>query len=166
MIFKLIIWPLLIAFLIAFASTPLAIKIAWKLGLIDDPKKRKHPAKLHKKPTPRSGVIPIWLAVVVASLFFLPADKYLLGILGGATILFVLGILDDKYDINPYLRLGGCFIAAGLVVSVGIRIFFITNPFGQGLIYFNQILAIILALLWITFLANITNWSKVKDLFL
>lgn len=163
MIFKLIIWPLLIAFLIAFASTPLAIKIAWKLGLIDDPDKRKHPAKLHKKPTPRSGVIPIWLAVVITSLFFLPPDKYLLGILGGATILFILGILDDKYDINPYLRLGGCFAAAGLVVGVGIRIFFITNPFGQGLIHFNQILAVILALLWIAFLSNITNWSSGFD---
>jgi len=159
---NLIILPLIIAFLVALIATPLSIKLAWKLGLVDDPKKRKHPAKLHQKTIPRAGVIPIWLALVVTSLIFLPLDKYLVGILTGATILLILGILDDKYDLNPYLRLFGCLLAAGVVVLTGIRIFFITNPLG-GIIEFNQFLAIILALLWISFLANITNWSSGFD---
>jgi len=156
---KLILFPLLIAFLVALFATPLTIKLAWKFGLIDDPQKRKHPAKLHKIPIPRAGVIPLWAAVVTASFIFLPPDKYLLGILGGATILLILGILDDKFDLNPYLRLAGCLAAAGLVVVSGIRIFFLTNPLGGGIIHFNQPLAILLALLWISFLANIINWS-------
>lgn len=160
---QLITFPLIVAFFVALLTTPLAIKLAWKWGLIDDPQKRKHPAKLHQKPIPRAGAIPIWLTVITASLIFLPADKYLLGILGGATLLLVLGLLDDKYDLNPYWRLGGCLLAAGLVVNSGIRIFFITNPFGQGLIHFNQPIAIILALIWIVFLANITNWSSGFD---
>ena len=160
---QLITLPLLAAFLIALLGTPLAIKLAWKWGLVDDPDKRKHPARLHQKPIPRAGAIPIWLSVVSASLIFLPVDKYLLGILGGATLLLVLGLLDDKYDLNPYLRLGGGLVAAGMVVGTGIRIFFITNPFGQGIIQFNQTIAILLALFWIVFLANITNWSSGFD---
>jgi len=160
---KLIILPLLTAFLVALISTPLAIKLAWKFGLVDDPTKRKHPAKLHQKTIPRAGVIPLWLALVVGSVIFLPLDRYLLGIFGGVTILLILGILDDKYDLNPYLRLIGCFLAAFLVVVAGIRIFFITNPLGGNILHFNQILAILLALLWITFLANITNWSAGFD---
>jgi UDP-GlcNAc:undecaprenyl-phosphate/decaprenyl-phosphate GlcNAc-1-phosphate transferase len=163
MILKLIIFPLITAFLVALATTPLTVKLAWRWGLIDDPKKRKHPAKLHQQPIPRAGIIPLWLAVVSVSLFFLPIDKYLLSILGGATLLLILGLLDDKYDLNPYLRLTGCFLAAGLVVGVGIRIFFITNPFGQGIIQFNQVIAIVLALLWISFFSNITNWSSGFD---
>lgn len=163
MILKLIIFPLMTAFLVALATTPLAIKLAWRWGLIDDPQKRKHPAKLHQQPTPRAGVIPLWLAVITASLIFLPVDKYLLSILAGATLLLILGLLDDKYDLNPYLRLIGCFLAAGLVVGSGIRIFFITNPFGQGIIQFNQIIAIVLALIWISFLSNVTNWSSGFD---
>ncbi len=159
---NLIIFPLIVAFLVALIATPISIKIAWKLGLIDDPDKRKHPAKLHQKAIPRAGVIPIWVALVTASFIFLPIDKYLVGILIGATILLILGILDDKYDLNPYLRLGGCLLAAGIVVLIGIRIFFITNPLG-GIIEFSQPLAIILALLWISFLANITNWSSGFD---
>ncbi len=163
MILKLIIFPLITAFLVALATTPLTIKLAWRWGLIDDPQKRKHPAKLHQQPIPRAGIIPLWLAVVVASLIFLPVDKYLLSILGGATLLLILGLLDDKYDLNPYLRLIGCFLAAGLVVSSGIHIAFITNPLGQGIIQFNQLIAILLALVWITFLSNITNWSSGFD---
>ena len=75
---QLIIFPLVVAFLIALIATPLAIKLAWKWGLIDDPQKRKHPAKLHQKPIPRAGVIPLWLAIVIAILVFLPLDKYIL----------------------------------------------------------------------------------------
>ena len=160
---KLIILPLLVSFLVALIATPLAIKLAWKFGLVDDPTKRKHPAKLHQKTIPRAGVIPLWLALVVGSLSFLPIDRYLLGILGGATILLIMGVLDDKYDLNPYLRLIGCFLAALLVVASGIRIFFITNPLGGNIIHFSQMLAILLALLWIIFLSNITNWSAGFD---
>jgi UDP-GlcNAc:undecaprenyl-phosphate GlcNAc-1-phosphate transferase len=160
---QLISLPLAVAFLIALLATPLTIKLAWKWGLVDDPQKRKHPAKLHQKTVPRAGVIPIWLALIGTSLFFLPADKYLLGILGGATLLLILGLLDDKYDLNPYLRLVGCLLAAGLVVGTGIGIFFITNPFGPGLIHFSPWIAIILALLWISFLSNVTNWSSGFD---
>ncbi|MCJ7786683.1 hypothetical protein MUP06_00505, partial [Patescibacteria group bacterium] len=87
---KLIILPLLTAFLVALISTPLVIKLAWKFGLVDDPTKRKHPAKLHQKTIPRAGVISLWLALVVGSVIFLPLDQYLLGILGGATILLIL----------------------------------------------------------------------------
>jgi UDP-GlcNAc:undecaprenyl-phosphate GlcNAc-1-phosphate transferase len=54
-------------------------------------------------------------------------------------------------------------LAASLIVISGIRIFFITNPLGGDIIHFNQILAILLALLWISFLANITNWSAGFD---
>ena len=160
---NLIIYPLAVAFFISLIFTPLTIKLAWKWGLIDDPQKRKHPAKLHKKATPRAGVIPIWIALFITSLIFLPPDRYLLGILGGASILLILGILDDKYDLNPYLRLIGCLSAASLAVFSGVKIFFITNPLGGDIIHFVQPLAIILAILWISFLANISNWSSGFD---
>jgi len=160
---SLIIHPFLIAALVSLIVTPITIKLAWKFGLVDDPQKRKHPAKLHKKIIPRAGVIPIWVSLIIASLIFLPLDRYLLGILGGATILLLLGILDDKYDLNPYLRLVGCLIAAGITVFSGVKIFFITNPLGGEIIQFSQPLAIILAVIWISFLSNITNWSSGFD---
>lgn len=74
----------------------------------------------------------------------------------------VIGILDDQLDLNPYLRLASCFLAAGLVVTPGIGISFMTNPFG-GIINLHPPLAILFALFWIVFLANIVNWSKGFD---
>lgn len=154
--------PLLLSFFIALATTPLAIGLAWRFGLVDDPKKRKHPAHTHKGVIPRGGGIPIWIALLISSLVFLPLDRHLQGILGGATVMMVIGILDDRFDLNPYLRLVACFFAAGLVVASGIGITFITNPFND-IINLSPSLAILFGLFWIASLSNIVNWAKGFD---
>ena len=162
--------PWLLSALIAFAVTPLVIKFAGNLGIIDDPKKSKHPKIIHTIPTPRGGGIAIFFAVFIASVIFLPIDKHLIGILVGALILVVMGFLDDKYNLNPYLRLVIGFIAAAAPIAGGIGIAFITNPWG-GTIQLNQpqliinffgthtiwLLADLFALFWITFLMNVVN---------
>ena len=162
LLIKLILSPLAISFLVALVITPLAIKIAWKFNLVDNPKKRKHPAHLYKKTIPRAGGIPIYLAILSSSLIFLPLDLPLKGIISGLTLMVIVGILDDRFDLNPYLRLITCFLAAGLVVAAGIGITFITNPLG-GIIKLDQIVADLVALLWIVSLANAVNWSKGFD---
>lgn len=151
--------------------TPLVIKYAAKIGIIDDPAKNKHPKVIHTYPTPRGGGIPIFIALLVSSLIFLPIDKQLVGILIGATILVIMGVLDDKYNLNPYLRLIIGLLAAAAPIVAGIGIAFITNPFG-GIINLSQpqinfslfgemhsiwIVSDILAILWIAFLMNIVN---------
>ena len=159
---RLILSPLVISFLLSLLTTPLAIKIAWKFNLVDNPKKRKHPAHLYQKTIPRAGGIPIYLTILIASLIFLPLDLPLRGILTGLTLMAFIGILDDRLDLNPYLRLIACFLAAGLVVAAGIGITFITNPLG-GIIKLNPIVAGLVAIFWIVFLANAVNWSKGFD---
>jgi UDP-GlcNAc:undecaprenyl-phosphate GlcNAc-1-phosphate transferase len=162
MIKNLILIPLVLAFIISFLTTPLTIKLAWRFGLVDDPKRRKHPAHTHKGIVPRGGGIPIYLSLLATSLIFLPFDQHLKGILAGATLMVLMGIADDRFDLNPYLRLIGCFLGAGLVVGSGIGISFITNPLG-GIITLSPLGAIIFGLFWIVFLANIVNWSKGFD---
>lgn len=174
---NLILNPLFFSFLIALITTPITIKLAWKFKLLDNPKTRKHPAHLYKKIIPRAGGIPIYLAIFLTTLIFIPLDKHLLGILSGLTLLVIIGILDDRFDLNPYLRLVACFFAAGLVVGSGIGIAFITNPLG-GTIRLDQpqihlyllgktrslwLIADIFALFWIVSMANIVNWAKGFD---
>jgi UDP-GlcNAc:undecaprenyl-phosphate GlcNAc-1-phosphate transferase len=155
---------------ISFLTTPLVIKFAGRLGIIDDPKKNSHPKVIHTVPTPRGGGIPIFLALLLTALLFLPIDKHIIGILIGALILVVMGILDDKYNLNPYLRLILGLLAAAAPIAAGIGIAFITNPLGgtinlsQPQITFNflgthsiWILADLFALFWITFLMNMIN---------
>jgi UDP-GlcNAc:undecaprenyl-phosphate GlcNAc-1-phosphate transferase len=163
--------PWFTAAIIAFLTTPLVIKLATRLGIIDDPKKNKHPKVIHTYPTPRGGGIPIFLALLIGSLIFLPIDKHAVGILIGAAILVVMGTLDDRFNLNPYLRLGLGFLAAAAPIAAGIGISFISNPLG-GIIDLSQpqinftlfgsthsiwVLSDLFAILWITFLMNIVN---------
>lgn len=161
--------PWLTAALVSFLVTPIVIKFAKKMGIIDYPK--KHPKVIHTVPTPRGGGIPIFVALLVSTLFFLPIDKHVVGILVGALILMVMGFLDDRYDLNPYLRLFLGFLAAAAPIASGIGISFITNPLGGiidlshpqivfslfGATHSIWVLSDLFALFWIVFLMNIVN---------
>jgi len=170
-IFSLAILPGLVALIVSFLATPLVIKLAWKLGIIDDPTKNKHIKVIHTYPVPRGGGLALFVAILVASLIFLPIDKHLKGILGGAAVLALMGILDDKYNLNPYLRLAGGFLAAGIPIAAGIGIAFLSNPQG-GIIDLSQpqinfyflgeqrsiwVLSDAFALIWIVFVMNMLN---------
>lgn len=169
--------PLFFSFLIALFTTPLVIFIYKKFGWLDDPRKQKKPNVIHEYPVPRGGGIPIYLAVLITSLILLPSDKHLIGILLGGLLILIIGVLDDLFDLNPYLRLVVGFLAASCVVGAGIGIAFITNPLG-GIIKLNQpqipiyllgktrtlwVLADLFALLWITWWMNFVNWAKGTD---
>lgn len=163
--------PWFVATAVSFFATPIVIKFAKRLGIVDDPTKNKHPKVIHTYPIPRGGGIPIFLSLFVSVLVFLPADRQTIGIVVGALALVVMGFLDDKYNLNPYLRLTIGLVAASIPVFCGIGISFISNPLG-GIIDLTQPQAIlnifnnsytififgdILAVLWITFLMNIVN---------
>lgn len=149
--------PLLISALVSFVITPLVIKYAKRLKIMDDPKKNKHPKVIHTQPIPRGGGIPVFLAILVTSLLFIPIDKHLISILVGAGIIFAMGFLDDRYNLNPYTRLIVGFIAAFIPISQGIGISFLTNPFGGIIDLSNPIISDIFALIWIVFMMNMVN---------
>ncbi len=170
-IINLVALPLLAAALTTFFITPTIIKIAWKIGIIDDPKKNKHPKVIHTYPTPRGGGLAIFSGVVVSSLLFLPLDKHSIGILFGGLILSILGILDDKYNLHPIGRLIVQFIVACFPIASGIGIAYISNPFG-GIIDLSHpqitfsflgdeksiwLLSDLFALFWIVTLMNFIN---------
>lgn len=168
-------WVGLVALLTSFLSTPLVISLARRFGLTDNPA-RPHPAILHTVTTPRAGGIPVLLGLLT-TVFFLPLDQRILAILAGAVATVILGTLDDKFDLSPYLRLIIMFLVAGLVVAGGVGITYITNPLG-GEIRFDQIvwtvnllggtrhiivLADLLAVVWIVWVMNAISWSSGVD---
>lgn len=149
--------PLFISAFFSFVVTPVVIKFAKKLKIMDDPKRNNHPKVIHTKPIPRGGGIPIFIAIIVSSLLFIPIDNHLISILIGAGIIFIMGFLDDRYNLNPYVRLVVGFIAALVPISQGIGISFLTNPFGGIIDLSNPIISDIFALLWIVFMMNMVN---------
>lgn len=176
------------AFTLTAFFVPLTIKFANRLGMVDDPQKRPHPAHAHQRVVPRAGGLAIYLGIFISSLIFLPTQKHLVGIWLGTTLLLITGLLDDKLtSFSPYTRLILLFGAALAAVGAGIGITFVTNPlFGISILgslsqtpiiqldsivtpinFLGQhnlvILADILALIWIVALTQVINWSKGVD---
>lgn len=173
----LFLWPALVAFLVSLLTTPLIIKFAKTLRIIDDPKKRSHPAVLHTSPVPRGGGLPIYLAIAASSLFFLPAEQRLLAILLGGLVVVTIGFLDDRRDTSPYFRLIAQFLASGIVIASGIGIAYASNPFG-GIIDLSNprisfeilgqahtlwVISALFGLVWIVALMNAVSWSSGVD---
>lgn len=155
-IISLIILPALVAAILCYAITPFVIKFAWKFGLIDDPKLNKHPKVIHTTPTPRGGGLAIFIAILLASAIFLQMDTQLIAIMLGALGLVVMGILDDKYNLSPYIRLVAQFVLASVPVAAGVGIAFLTSPTG-GTIDLTSIMADLFAIFWIVGLMNFLN---------
>lgn len=162
--------------LLSFLLTIPAIKFAKKMNLVTDSKKRAHPAHTHIGIIPRGGGLPIYLSILGASLIFLPMSKITIGILLSSLLLVILGLFDDYYDLSPYLRFIINLFISTLVIGFGLGIPYISNPFG-GVIRLDQLnfeinffgnrnilyMADLLAILWLTWIMNIINWSKGVD---
>jgi len=168
---------LLIACILTALITPLVAHFARKYGLVDDPKHRYHPAHTHKGIIPRAGGLAILLGITITTLFSLPLTLQLVGILIGSVVLTIVGLLDDKKDVNPYIRLIANGMVAILVVATGSVIPFITNPLTGGVLPLNALnvnliigsyhfaigLPHILAVIWIVWTMNIIGWSAGVD---
>lgn len=166
----------LTAFFISAVLTVPTIWLARKMNLVTDKKKRYHPAHTHTGIIPRGGGAPIYLAILLAVILFIPVNKIVFGILFAGFFLVLIGLLDDYYDISPYLRFAANLLISAIVVGFGLGIPYISNPFG-GIIHLDQwqipfnffgshtiwVFADILAVLWLTWITNMVNWSKGVD---
>lgn len=140
-----------ISLVITYFFTPVAKKIAFKINAVDMPSNRR----INKKAIPTIGGIAIYLGFLIPVLFLAMFNKMMIGILLGGTFILFVGIFDDLYEIPPWLKLFGQIIAAFILIICGIRIEFITNPFG-GIIYLGY-WGIPLTLLWIVGVTNTVN---------
>lgn len=165
-----------IAACISYLLTPPTIYLATRFGLVTDSRVRKHPAHTHTGIIPRGGGIPLFLGFLITSFLFVSLNKLYIGIIIASTLTVIIGVLDDYYDISPYLRFGINLLISGLVIGFGLGIPFISNPFGEAIrldtwrITFELFgkhsvlpLADILALVWLTWITNMVNWSKGVD---
>jgi UDP-GlcNAc:undecaprenyl-phosphate GlcNAc-1-phosphate transferase len=145
------------AVLMAFVTTPIARVIAHKIGAIDIPKDER---RMHKVPMPRLGGLAIAFSFVMSVFLFYEISNATLGMIIGAFIIVLTGIIDDVHTLRPAIKFIPQFIAAGIVVSQGVVVQQI-NIFGEW-IHFGHF-AIPLTVLWIVGLTNAVNWIDGLD---
>jgi len=128
-------WILLITFTVSFFGTYLVRFVALKLSWVAQPKADRW----HTTPTALHGGVGIYLAFTVGALLYLlyyinkgsiPSGledlteqhfvRRFLVILGSVTIIFLVGLVDDFFQLRPVVKLLGEMAAVSLAVFLGI----------------------------------------------
>lgn len=162
-------FPIAFAFALSFILTAAATKIFPRLGMLDRPWKYG----LNRLRIPYYGGIALYITFVTAILLFLPFDKHVVGVLIGGTMIFVVSLLDDIFNINPIVRLIVQVLAASVLVLSGIGILSISNPFGGaplildsaklsfsifGINFSFALLSAVFTIIWIVLIVNTMNF--------
>jgi UDP-GlcNAc:undecaprenyl-phosphate GlcNAc-1-phosphate transferase len=117
------------AFCCAFIAIKFFKPVAVEVGLVDKPSERK----LHAGHIPLIGGISIFIAVLMASLLWLPNTLELRMYLIASAMMVFIGAVDDKFDLKVRIRIIGQLIVASLMIyGVGGYISNLGNLFGLG----------------------------------
>ena len=147
---------LLCAMVVSYLMCPLVKSFAYKVGAIDVPKDGR---RMHKKPVPRLGGLAIFLGFIVGLLIFVPIDRQLRGILLGAVIIAVLGVVDDITPLRAWFKFIVQILAALVAVYHGVVVNVLSNPnvFSKDLYWSLGWMSIPVTVLWIVGITNSVN---------
>ncbi|HEX3975952.1 MAG TPA: MraY family glycosyltransferase [Solirubrobacteraceae bacterium] len=167
------VFSFLVATAVAAAATPLAARLARRLGAVDHPRERG----LSQRATPLLGGLAILLAVLVAGWIWLPSEIFLRHVKGGlpgpggqvhmwaviagACLITLVGAIDDVRDLPPAIKLVGQVAAALIAVKGGAVVTSVTLPFLGQLTFPNA--GGVLTVLWLVGLMNVVNFSDGVD---
>jgi len=142
------------AFVLSIIFVPVAMKVAHHFGILDRPITH---LKKHDRPTPYLGGVAIYLAflipVIVGKLIMHQTFHGIIGIIFAATIIVIMGIIDDAKNLSPYPKLAVQLITAVILICVNMRIRFMDN----------SILNIILTVIWVVGVTNAMNIIDIMD---
>lgn len=173
-----------IAFIISLLLTPLAQWLGHKLNIVAVPGGRRK----HTGVVSRLGAIPVYVAFVVAVLAsqyfvvdpwrempdfpagysvlrFDPNEIFrLIGLLGGGTAIFVVGLLDDWRELSPIPLYLGQILAGAIAVGCQIFVEYVNDPIsGAQTADFPYLITVTLSLFWLGVMMNTVNWLDGLD---
>jgi UDP-GlcNAc:undecaprenyl-phosphate/decaprenyl-phosphate GlcNAc-1-phosphate transferase len=119
------VYACIVAFVAAALLTPVAARLARRIGAVDDIKDRG----LAREATPLLGGLAIFAGVLIASLLLLPESDRTDAILAGAALITLVGALDDTFDLPPGVKLLGQIAAALILVLSDVVVKTFTLPF-------------------------------------
>jgi len=178
---------------VAYLLTPLAMRIATRLGAIDEPDSGR---RIHQRPIPRAGGLAVAASFVGVGLAALllqaqlelfgsgwrwqaerwfgfqgpDTEPVLIAVFGGAVLAAAFGFIDDKWQIRARWQFGFQLILAAFAILLGLQILEINNPleflggiFADDTLEFEGILASLITALWIVGMINSINFIDGLD---
>ncbi|QTZ94122.1 MraY family glycosyltransferase [Streptomyces auratus] len=125
---------------------------------------------VHREPTPRLGGIAMFgglcAGLLVAShltnLKSVFETNEPRALLSGAALIWILGVLDDKWGVDALVKLGGQMIAAGVMVLQGLTILWIPIP-GVGTVSLTPMQGTLLTVALVVITINAVNFVDGLD---
>lgn len=113
---------LAIAAPLCWLLVPVSVRVAWAIGWLDHPEARK----LHTAAMPVLGGATVFVAAIIAWGFTLTrmehsaADWEAWYLLTGAALMLVVGLIDDRFGMQPNVKMLGQAAAAALLIPAGL----------------------------------------------
>ena len=163
----------ILAALIALVVTPLVRRVVLRFDIVDRPGARRQNTKI----VPRGGGIAVAAAFLLVGAGFVVvneqidwvpevltiADTDMIALFAGGLAAVVLGSVDDLLNLRARWQLLGQVALALLAVALGIGVEVIANPFGSGVIRFNEAFSVGFTVFWIVGMINSINWIDGLD---
>ncbi len=133
--------------------TPFFIQLAKKAGAVDKP----GPRRVNVKPITRMGGPAMFIAFATGVVIARNSIPEWYAVLAGSFIALAVGLWDDIRSVPPVPKLL-CHIAAGCVAyGLGVRIEFVTNPFGGGMYVLPEWVSFGVTVFWLVGITNAMN---------
>ncbi|MBO8192069.1 undecaprenyl/decaprenyl-phosphate alpha-N-acetylglucosaminyl 1-phosphate transferase [Streptomyces oryzae] len=126
---------------------------------------------VHREPTPRLGGIAMFgglcAGLLVASQLTNIGELFTLSdepraLLSGAGLIWLIGVLDDKWGVDALVKLGGQMIAAGVMVLQGLTILWLPVP-GVGNVALTPFQGTLLTVALVVITINAVNFVDGLD---
>jgi UDP-GlcNAc:undecaprenyl-phosphate GlcNAc-1-phosphate transferase len=172
--------PILVAAFIASAllsliATPIVVRIATRLGAVDEPNHRR----VNAQPVPRGGGVAVALAfLLVATVVVLVNEQMdivpdprplqfesaeFVAILVGGAVAMLLGLLDDAFQLRARWQLLTQLAVAAIPVAASVWPTQVNNPVGPGTIPLVPAAGIGFTIVWILGMINSINFIDGLD---
>jgi UDP-GlcNAc:undecaprenyl-phosphate GlcNAc-1-phosphate transferase len=143
-----------LAWAMAFFGVPAVRRVAFALGVLDAPAARK----VHHTPTPLLGGAAVYAAFAITVLFNFHFSRGLKGVAVGATIVVVLGLLDDAWDLPAPVKLAGQVAGVAAAMAYGVMLSVVPH-WWPGAGWLN----VALTLLWFLTVTNAVQFLDGMD---
>ena len=141
----------LVALAVTGASIPFVRQMALALGFVDAPAKRK----LHSTPIPLMGGVAIFggAMLILVAYFGRLGNFRILGLLFGATLIAIVGLIDDRHPLPPLIKFAGQSVAFLIVIALGTTVQLPLPP----------LVNYILTFIWLAVITNTVNFLDNMD---
>jgi UDP-GlcNAc:undecaprenyl-phosphate GlcNAc-1-phosphate transferase len=157
-----------VATLVTLLSTPGVRWLAFRLGVVQAPDERR----VHLKPTPVLGGLSMYLGFLAGMAVATRLDQFdpvfqgtaePLGVVLGATIIFVVGLVDDVREVSPPAKMAGQVLAGSALSLLGVTMLFFRLPFIEGTQVLSPDMAPLITVIWVAGMSTAINYIDGLD---